>query len=607
LGAVPVLGAISDTNAATDAVAEMAAAGTNTGVTMTAVDTAGAAIAVSFALVSDVTGTTEVLAGAFSIDASSGVVTVRDGALLDYETATSQTIWVRATSVAGIVVVQQVTIQILNVFEPVVIPVTLTALADSYTALTNDHYAVAGLAGADTITTLAGNDTLTGGAGNDLLSSGGGDDSFLVGTGAGSDAIDGGLGHDLIRALANNMVIGISSLAGIEEISAGGFAGVKLVGNAAANLMDLSGTTLIGITLIDGGNGIDTIYGSVSGDTISGGAGSDLVLGGDGNDVFLVSGTAAGFDSIDGGSGIDVILAQAANTAIGITSLQGVENISAGGFAGVKLLGSTGANLIDLSGTTLTGITRIEAGSGADTVIGSAGADTIDGGAGNDLLSGGAGDDSFTASGTAAGADSYDGGLGFDTIVALAANTTISVTALAGIEAISAGGFAGVTLAGTSAANMIDLSTIKLSGIALVNGLAGNDVIIGSAGGDALNGGAGKDVLTGGLGVDSFVFALATDTKVAAWDMITDFTQGIDQIDLSQMDAMSLTAGDQAFSFIGSAVFGLHAGELRVNIGTAGYVRITGDLDGNGSADFEIRLNTQAGITGALSAADFVL
>ncbi len=604
-GVIPVLGAIADHDPSADAVAEMAATGTATGVTIAAVDTAGAPIDVTFALVTDAAGTTEALGGAFEINVM-GLVTVRDGGLIDYESATSQTIWVRATSAAGDVLVTQVTLNVLDVFEPVVIPVTLTKLADLYVAAGNDHYTITGLAGNDTITTADGNDTLNGGSGNDSLTSGAGDDTFLVAAGYGFDAVDGGFGHDLIRALAANTIIGVSTLVGIEGISSSGFAGVKLVGSTAANLIDLSATTLSGITLIDGGSGSDTILGSMAEDTIQGGAGNDLLSGGDGNDIFLVSGTAAGYDLVNGGLGSDMVFATADNTNIGVTTLTGVEEISAGGFAGVKLVGSGAANLIDLSTTTLTGIARIEAGSGADTVIGSAGADRIDGGVGNDILSGGAGDDLF-AVGLASGSDAIDGGQGYDAILALAANTAIGVSALTGIEAISSGGFAGVTLAGNASANMIDLSTVAVSGIAAINGLAGNDQIIGSTGDDVLNGGLGKDLLTGGLGADTFVFAAATDTKVSAWDRISDFTQGSDVIDLSLIDADALTAGDQSFIFLGSAAFGHHAGELRMLTGPAGYLRIQGDLDGNGVADFEIRLDLQAGISGSLVAGDFFL
>jgi Ca2+-binding RTX toxin-like protein len=114
-------------------------------------------------------------------------------------------------------------------------------------------------------------------------------------------------------------------------------------------------------------------------------------------------------------------------------------------------------------------------------------------------------------------------------------------------------------------------------------------------------------VLTGGIGADTFVFAAATDSRGANWDSITDFTQGTDKINLSALDADLLLAGDQSFSFIGSAGFGHHAGELRVSSSTPGVLRVLADVDGNGTADFELRLDLGAGITGPLTASDFLL
>ncbi|MFA9229647.1 MAG: M10 family metallopeptidase C-terminal domain-containing protein [Microgenomates group bacterium] len=498
-GVLPVLTTLADGDAAANAVAELAAAGTLTGITLTALDAEGAAIAATYAIVTDATGATEALSGAFTVNAATGVIAVRDGTLLDFETAPNPVIWVRATSAAGDVVITSVSVQLTNVFEPVVVALTLTKLADVYAAPSDDHYTIVALAGADNVTTAGGNDTLRGGTGNDALSSGSGDDTFLVGVSEGSDAINGGAGTDRIIALANNTSIGISSLTGIEVISAGGYSGVKLVGNAQANVIDLTATTLTGITRIEGGSGVDSITGSTLADTIDGGAGNDVLAGGDGDDLFTVgAGTTGGYDAYTGGAGTDSIVALADNTSIGISTISQIEAISAAGHLGVKLVGSAAANVIDLTAVTLTGISLLQAGAGNDTVTGSAGADRI-------------------------------------------------------------------------------------------------------------QGGAGADVLTGGGGADSFVFALASESRGSTWDRITDFAQGTDLIDLAQIDANSLVAGDQDFAFIASAAFGHVAGELRAFAGAPGVLRIQGDLDGNGLADFELRLDLNAGLTGPLQAFDFVL
>ena len=67
-------------------------------------------------------------------------------------------------------------------------------------------------------------------------------------------------------------------------------------------------------------------------------------------------------------------------------------------------------------------------------------------------------------------------------------------------------------------------------------------------------------------------------------------------------DADTGAAGDQAFSFIGGGAFTHHAGELQARAVGANTV-ISGDVDGNGVADFQIRLNGSV----ALQATDFVL
>ena len=92
-------------------------------------------------------------------------------------------------------------------------------------------------------------------------------------------------------------------------------------------------------------------------------------------------------------------------------------------------------------------------------------------------------------------------------------------------------------------------------------------------------------------------------------DQILDFAAGMDRIDLSTMDAKSGTKKNDVFKFIGSSAFTGAAGQLRYEIidlpGTDGdYTRVTGDLDGDRIADFEIIL---LGNTTSLSSNDFVL
>ncbi|MCG8358940.1 MAG: cadherin domain-containing protein, partial [Kiloniellales bacterium] len=98
------VGAVTDSNAATNSVSESAANGTAVGVTALATD-ADATDDVTYSL-SDNAG------GRFTIDANTGVITVADTSLLDYETATSHQVTVVATSDDGSTSTQSFTINL---------------------------------------------------------------------------------------------------------------------------------------------------------------------------------------------------------------------------------------------------------------------------------------------------------------------------------------------------------------------------------------------------------------------------------------------------------------------------------------------------------------
>ncbi len=102
--------AISDTNAAANAVNENAANGTVVGVTAFASDADATTDAITYSLDDNA-------AGRFAIDASSGVVTVADGTQLNREAAASHDITVRATSADGSYSQQSYTIAINDVDE----------------------------------------------------------------------------------------------------------------------------------------------------------------------------------------------------------------------------------------------------------------------------------------------------------------------------------------------------------------------------------------------------------------------------------------------------------------------------------------------------------
>lgn len=136
-----------------------------------------------------------------------------------------------------------------------------------------------------------------------------------------------------------------------------------------------------------------------------------------------------------------------------------------------------------------------------------------------------------------------------------------------------------------------------------LSGSSGKDRLMGEAGNDRISGGSGADSLSGGSGADTFVFASTKDSTASDRDTIADFKQGQkDKIDLSAIDASTKTAGDQAFTFIGSQSFHKKAGELRFEK-KSGDTFVHADVNGDGKADFSILLDTSV----TLKATDFLL
>src|SRR5438874_3990808 len=96
-----------------------------------------------------------------------------------------------------------------------------------------------------------------------------------------------------------------------------------------------------------------------------------------------------------------------------------------------------------------------------------------------------------------------------------------------------------------------------------LSGGGGNDILTGGAGSDRFIGGSGVDNLTGGGSGGTFVFLLGDSSPASGQhDRITDFTTGVDHIDLSGIDAISSTGSYDQFKFLASAAFDGAAGEL---------------------------------------------
>ena len=211
---------------------------------------------------------------------------------------------------------------------------------------------------------------------------------------------------------------------------------------------------------------------------------------------------------------------------------------------------------------------------GNDTIYGEGGADQINGGAGADKMLGGLGDDIYHVD-NAGDAVIESSNSGIDTVV-----STISQILASSVERLVLSGSANINGVGNSLENKI----VGNIGSNILNGGSGNDVLVGNAGDDYLLGGLGSDVLTGGTGNDHFIFHdLSTDR-------VTDFTSGQDILDLKALDANSFLTGNQAFTFIGTHAFTGTAAEVHYQH-IANNTYVTADMNGDGLADFTVRLD----------------
>jgi len=357
---------------------------------------------------------------------------------------------------------------------------------------------------------------------------------------------------------------------------------------------------------ISAGDGPDIVYAGIGDDSVYGGGGTDVLMGEAGDD-YLVAG-ASGGDTLNGGDGVDSaglvdhqyqFSDQTVNLATGATN------------DGIKLIGIE--NLEGGAGTD-----RFDGNAGDNTLWGMEGTDVLDGNAGDDWLQGGTGSDWLDGG---QGADSLWGGGGRDTI--MYDNSTAAVTVHLDLGYGYGGEAQGDTyflvedvygsncndfLGGDGNANAMN----GLAGNDRMVGYGGNDTLFGDAGYDSLSGGAGNDVLNGGsekdnlnggTGADHFAFGATSDSGFGAskWDIVQDFNHGeADKIDLSNIDANSNVAGDQAFAFKSGAFTG--AGQVHVTYAN-GNTYVDANTSGNGGVDMQIELTGHH----TMVASDFIL
>ncbi|MFC5067711.1 M10 family metallopeptidase C-terminal domain-containing protein [Flaviflagellibacter deserti] len=394
--------------------------------------------------------------------------------------------------------------------------------------------------------------------------------------------------------------------------------GSKLAAGNIANALQHDGDARSLIENAVGGSGHDTIIGNQAANSLNGGAGDDKLTGG------------AGADILDGGLGTDTACfsglstlyscSQLADGWLQISDLRGsipdgvdkTWSIEFFQFADktlsfADLLAGTPSTVDQTPTTTLT-----LTGDGAANILnGGLGNDVLDGRAGNDKLNGFGGDDLLFGG---AGSDRLDGGAGTDTASYETAARGVNADLLhpkyntqdargdqyVSIENLTGSSFSDV-LSGNDSANTLDGgssndtlfgrsgidSLLGGDGFDFLDGGLGNDVLSGGSGNDTLYGGFGADHLSGGAGSDIFQFRSIGDSLQSGRDTVSDFTSGLDKIDLRSIDANISARRDQAFTYLGDAAFTGRAGQLHFVDGV-----LSGDTNGDGLADFEINVSS---------------
>jgi Ca2+-binding RTX toxin-like protein len=334
----------------------------------------------------------------------------------------------------------------------------------------------------------------------------------------------------------------------------------NVFGTDNSETLDASDGVTNGADTILGFGGNDIIFGLGGNDEIKGGGGADTINGGSGTDTANYSDSAEGV-VVNLASGLGF-----GGTAEGDT-LTSIENLTGSAHEDI-LTGNDGANVL----TGLEDDDILKGGGGADTLFGDSGNDTLKGGGGADTLNGGSGID------TASYGESEQA-----VVVSLITDSASGGDAegdeLNSIENLT-GSAHNDTLWGNDGANVLkgNDGNDNLKGFGGADtiwggdgndtlwGMDGNDTLRGEKGVDTLFGGAGLDHLYGGAGADVFRWDATNETGLTPGtaDVVHDFNrlEG-DEFNLSGIDANVYAAGNQAFTFIGTAAFSGTPGEIR--------------------------------------------
>jgi len=517
------------------------------------------------------------------------------------------------------IVVKPVATSVSAVAVPIGDPGIIDPIGDNF----ND-YIEAG-AGDDLVNSGAGKDLVFGGAGNDTLNTGNGADIAIGGDGF--DTMTTGDGNDIVLGDGPNTVNQAILSADVDLYKANSAlgSGNDLVEAGAGDDKVFAGATSEGgMNLVFGGAGDDTLYGGGGRDAIAGGGGNDSISSGASADIVLgdsansldelpvpvpggpvlvdlaaevplivaiapidptdpdplalqkylsrVAGINTGSDVIVAGTGNDLVFSGNDNDKVegdganvypvltlGVAMVTSSPNLAQ---AEPKIVQPPGNDYIEAG----RGDDKVDAGYGANIVLGGAGNDTLSTGAGDDNVAGGNGDDLIRTGG---GADRILGD-GPDTLNQVVigpddiyrANSKLG----SGNDYIESGDGDDEIWAGQG-----HDTVFAGAGDDSASGGRGNDLLVGGSGVDSLFGGGGDDVIISGgpnsgplpVPLDNLTNALIDDAAFSG-DQSNDFVEAGD-------------GNDRVFAFGGhDLVFG-GAGDDQIRAGAGNDIVVGGD------------------------------